>query len=67
MIIAEKFKIKYDFTEKFFSILDNEIKKINYDIKKKTNSHILIWQNEKDPKKKQNILIDFIFKQNMIF
>ena len=60
VLIAEKFQIKYDFRQKYYTILDMEIQMMQCRINNLKRHLVFLWANEKDQIKKKKILMDFI-------
>ena len=65
LLIAKKFDIDFNVTDKEYSILDEEIIMLNNNINEIQLNFVYQWLNESQPEKKQLILLNYILKKNL--
>jgi hypothetical protein len=65
LLIAKKFDIDFNLTDKEYSILDEEILMLNNNINEIQGNYVYQWLNESQPEKKQQILLNYILNKNL--
>ena len=65
LLIAKKFDIDFNLTDKEYSILDEEILMLNNNINEIQLNYVYQWLNEYKPEKKQQILLNYILNKNL--